>query len=153
MLMDPTIVSALAGLVGAIIGGSTSVVASWVVQRGQTVSDSRNRAVSQREELYKKFIQNAAECYADALQHDQPDIPLLIELHANIDLMQIHSSSPVIAEAEEVRSTIIRTYLAPNRGFSELRDMVEDGSIGLLRRFSMTCRQEFQSLQAGAPLR
>jgi hypothetical protein len=145
--MDPTVVSALAGLVGAIIGGSASVLASWVIQRGQVISESRNRAVGQREELYEKFIESAAQCYADALQHDKPEIPLLVALYANIDLMQIHSTDAVIVEAEAVRAEILGTYLDQNLGISELREMMRDGSIGLLRKFSITCRKELQSLE------
>ena len=43
------------------------------------------------------------------------------------------------------------TYLAPNKTFPELRDMLNDGSIDLLRNFSDACRAEFESLQAAAP--
>ena len=43
------------------------------------------------------------------------------------------------------------TYLAPNKTFPELRDMLKNGSIDLLRNFSEACRTEFESLQAAAP--
>ena len=42
---------------------------------------------------------------------------------------------------------IVNTYLAPNKTFPELRDMVNSGTIDLLRDFSEACRDEIQSLQ------
>ena len=42
---------------------------------------------------------------------------------------------------------IVNTYLAPNKTFPELRDMVNSGAIDPLRDFSEACREEFQRLQ------
>ena len=150
--MDPTIVSALAGLVGAIIGATTSVVASWIAQRGQALASSRNRAIGQREELYREFIENAVECYADALQHDQPDVGAIVRLLGKIDLMRLHSSQTVIDAAEEVRAQILSTYHDPNKDLDEIGDLIRSGSINLLGTFSSTSRAELESLKiAGLP--
>jgi len=35
-----------------------------------------------RQEHYKEFIEVAAKCHADALQHEQPEISTLVELDA-----------------------------------------------------------------------
>jgi len=46
-----------------------------------------------------------------------------------------------------VARRIVDTYLAPNKTFLELREMVNSGTIDLLRDFSETCRTEFESLR------
>jgi len=53
----------------------------------------------------------------------------------------------VVESAELVARRIVDTYLAPNKTFLELREMVNSGTIDLLRDFSETCRTEFESLR------
>jgi hypothetical protein len=65
--------------------------------------------------------------------------------------MRVLSSSEVVESADRIVRTIVETYLAPNKTFPELRDMLNSGSIDLLRDFSEACRAEFESLQAAAP--
>ncbi|MEX3935834.1 hypothetical protein AB4Y32_29260 [Paraburkholderia phymatum] len=43
---------------------------------------------------------------------------------------------------------IVDTYLAPDKSFLELREMLADGSIDILGKFSDVCRAEFESLRA-----
>jgi len=73
--MDASVLSALSALGGAIIGGLTSLLASFSAQRSQArvqwISQDRTR----RQEVYKEFIEDAPKCYADALEHDEADIP------------------------------------------------------------------------------
>jgi len=149
--MDPNIVSALAALIGAIIGGCTSVLASWVAQRSQARAQWHRQQHLQLEQLYKDFIENAVECYAHALQNDQPDMPLLVRLYGKIDLIQLHSTQPVIRAAEDIRNRILETYLDPNKEFYEISEMVRSGSINLLSKFSNACREELESMRIGAP--
>jgi hypothetical protein len=51
-------------------------------------SQARVRWISQdrtrRQEVYKEFIEEASKCCADALQHDEADIPELVNLFATI---------------------------------------------------------------------
>jgi hypothetical protein len=149
--MDPNVVSALAALIGAIIGGCTSVMASWVAQRSQARAQWHRQEHLQLEQLYREFIENAVECYADALQHDQPDMPSFVRLYGKIDLMQLLSTQPVVTAAEDIRSRILETYLDTNKGFEEITEMVRSGSINLLSKFSNACRKELEDLRAGSP--
>ena len=84
----------------------------------------------------------------NALQHDKADIPALVELYVRVGRMRILSSSNVVESAELVARKIIDTYLAPNKTFLELREMVNSGTIDLLRDFSEACHAEFESLRA-----
>jgi hypothetical protein len=146
--MNASIITALAALAGVAIGGLTSVLASWLTQHAQARAQWIAQDKLRRQELYKEFIEAASKCYVDALQHDKADIPALVELYVRVGRMRILSSPNVVESAELVARTIIDTYLAPNKTFLELREMVNSGTIDLLRDFSETCHAEFESLRA-----
>src|SRR5216683_948816 len=146
--MDSSIISALAALAGAITGGLTSVLASWLTQHAQATARWRAQDKLRRQELYREFIERASRCYIDALQHDKADMAALVELYVRVGRIRILSSPGTIESAERVARTIIDTYLEPNKTFLELREMANRGSIDLLRDFSETCREEFELLRA-----
>lgn len=147
--MDPNVVSALAGLTGAVIGGATSVLTSALAQRIQANGQWRRQEHRRREDLYNAFIETAVECYADALQHEEPNASAMVSLYARIDQMQLRSSRQVIESAEEIRRRIIETFRETNAAFPELRERLADGSISLLGRFSEACRIELEEMRAG----
>lgn|ERR1044071_2572023 len=57
--MDSATISALAALSGAVIGGVTSFGTSWLSQQTQAKVQARAHKLSQREELYKHFIEKS----------------------------------------------------------------------------------------------
>jgi hypothetical protein len=145
--MNASIITALAALAGAAIGGLTSVFASWLTQHAKASAQWITQDKLRRQELYKEFIEASSKCYVDALQHDEPDIPALVELYVRVGRMRVLSSPNVVESAELVARRIVDTYLAPNKTLPELREMVNSGTIDLLRDFSETCRAEFESLR------
>jgi hypothetical protein len=146
--MNASIISALAALVGAGIGGLTSVLASWLTQQTQAKAQWIAQDRARRQELYKEFIEEASKAYVDALQHDKPDIPALVGIYARIDRMRVQSSPKVVESAERVGRKVVDAYLAPDKSFLELREMLNSGALELLREFSDACRAEFVSLRA-----
>ncbi|CAB3787134.1 hypothetical protein [Paraburkholderia fynbosensis] len=62
--------------------------------------------------------------------------------------MRVQSSSEVADEAEVIGRKIVDTYLAPDKSFIEIREMLADGSIDIRNNFSDACRAEFASLRA-----
>jgi len=146
--MNASVITALAALAGAAIGGLTSVFASWLAQHAQARAQWVAQDKLRRQELYKEFIEAASKCYFDALQHDEADIPALVELYVRVGRMRIPSSPKVVDSAELVTRTIVDSYLVPNKTFLELREMVNSGKVDLLRDFSETCRAEFDSLRS-----
>jgi hypothetical protein len=145
--VDASIITALAALTGAAVGGLTSGVAAWLNHRSQVRTEWILHEKSRRQVLYRDFIEEAAKCYIDALQHDKPDIPGLVALYAKLSSMRALSSKPVVHCAEDVARKILDTYLEPDKSFVELREMVIDGTIDLLRNFSETCRDEFEDMR------
>ena len=65
--MDASVIAALAALVGAAIGGFTSMGASWLTQRTQMRAQWMSQQILRRQELYKEFIEHASKCYIHAL--------------------------------------------------------------------------------------
>jgi hypothetical protein len=140
-------ISALAALTGAAVGGLTSGIATWLNHRSQLRTEWILHEKTRRQMLYKDFIEEASKCYIDALQHDEPDIPGLVGVYAKLSSMRALSSKPVVHCAEDVARKILDTYLEPDKSFVELREMVIDGTIDLLRGFSEACRDEFEQMR------
>ena len=145
--MNASIISALAALTGAAVGGLTSGIANWQSQRSQLRGEWILHEKTRRQILYKEFIEEAAQCYIDVLQHDKADIPGLVGLYAKLSSMRAVSSKPVVQRADDVVRKILDTYLEPDKNFVELREMVIDGTIDLLRSFSDACRNEFEQMR------
>ena len=146
--MDASIISGLAALTGAAVGGLTSGIANWQSQRSQLRAEWILHEKSRRQILYRDFIEEASKCYIDALQHDEADIPGLVSLYAKLSAMRALSSKTVVHRAEDVARKILDTYLEPDKNFVELREMTVDGSIDLLQDFSTACHDEFEELRS-----
>jgi hypothetical protein len=141
--MDMLYVPALASFSGSASGTLASIVTGWVSQRRKDRIRHRLRATSQREALYKSFIEEASRLYADALVNDKSEISKLVDLYALIARMKILSSDAVIEAAEKAGHLILETYLSPNRTFVDLPDLINE--MDPLRDFSEACRRELQS--------
>jgi hypothetical protein len=145
--VDFSIISALAALTGAAVGGLTSGIAAWLNHRSQVRTEWILHEKSRRQTLYRDFIEQAAKCYIDALQHGEADIPGLVGLYAKLSSMRALSSKPVVRCADDVTRKILDTYLEPDRSFVQLREMAIDGTIDLLRGFSDACHDEFEQMR------
>jgi hypothetical protein len=145
--MDVSIISALAALTGAAVGGLTSGIATWLNHRNQIRTEWILSEKTRRQILYRDFIEDAAKCYVDALQHDKADIPGLVSLYAKLSSMRALSSKTVVQRADDVVRKILDTYLEPDKSFVELREMVINGTIDLLRGFSDACHDEFEQMR------
>ncbi|MGA2997493.1 hypothetical protein [Bradyrhizobium sp.] len=145
--MEASIISALAALTGAAVGGLTSGIANWVNHRSQLRAQWLNHEKNRRQILYKDFIEEASRCYIDALQRNEADIPGLVGLYSKLNRMRVMSSAQVIDSAEHVTRKILDTYLEPDKSFFELREMAINGTIDLLRGFSSACHDEFEDMR------
>jgi hypothetical protein len=143
--MDVAYVSAMAALVGSVVGGLTSGGATWLSQRAQARAGQMAHEMALREDLYRDFIVAASKAYGDALLNSEPQIPELVSLYAMISQMRILSMPHTLACADKIMLTIIDTYFSPNRTVRELRDLVRVGSgIDPLRDFSEVAREEMR---------
>jgi hypothetical protein len=145
--VDASIISALAALTGAAVGGLTSGIANWLNHRSEVRAQWILHEKTRRQILYSDFIDEAAKCYMDALQHGEADIAGLVGLYAKLSRMRALSSRPVVHCAEDVARKILDTYLEPDKSFVELREMAIDGALDLLRGFSDACHHEFEEMR------
>ena len=104
--MDASIVTAVAALTGAAIGGFTSVLASWLTQHAQAKAQRLEQDQLRRQEIYKEFIKDAAKLYIDALQSDKADVSALMGLYAEVSRMRVLSSASVIDRARVLLCTM-----------------------------------------------
>ncbi len=143
--MDVSIISALAALTGAAVGGLTSGIATWLNHRSQVRVEWILHEKSRRQSLYRDFIEEASKCYIDALQHDEADVPGLVGVYAKLSAMRALSSK--VIHCADVARKILDTYLEPDKSFVELRGMAIDGTIDLLQGFSHACHDEFEEMR------
>jgi hypothetical protein len=142
--MDNSVITALAALAGAAIGGVMTVFASWLSQHAQARTQWTAHNLVLRQELYKEFIEQSSKLYIHALQNSNADVVALMGLYAELNRMRIVSSAAVVEGADWILKKIVDTYLEPNKTFPELRQMSDSGLIDLLRDFSEACREEFR---------
>jgi len=143
--MDAGYITALAALGGAALGGFTSFATSWTTQRVQMNAERAASSKSRRQKLYNAFIDGAAKMYGDALIHDKLELSGLIELHTIVSRMRVFSTVEVIENASRVVRIITETYSQPNKSPVEIEEMIENGTIDLLKGFSEACRREFET--------
>jgi hypothetical protein len=139
-----------------VIGGLTSLAASWLTQREQFSAQRFAHDIDRREDLYNDFIEEASRSYANAFEHDiaEADVSKLVRLYALVSRMRVLSSQGVVEQADRVMGDIIETYLAPNKTIREVvADRLKTDRLEPLRDFSNACREEFRMQQGVAPRR
>ena len=139
--------STLAALLGAIIGGLLSVVASWLAQRVQSKAQWLTQEIARRQQLYSEFLDAAVCAYADALQHDQIDTNAVSKLYGEMGRMRLNSSEPVLLESYKILRKILEAYKDTNRSSSEVGELLSRDSINLYTDFSDACRAELLQLE------
>jgi hypothetical protein len=142
--MDPAFFSAFAALAGSVIGGVTSLGASWLTQRVQFRAQQYTRELSRREDLYKGFIEEASRLYADAYERDDPKVSELVNLYALVSRMRILSTPQIVESADEVVRVIIDTYRGPNKTFRDVKELLDNDAMNPLKVFSNACREELR---------
>jgi len=141
--MDLTYIHAVAAFSGSASGTVATVLTGLFTQRRKDRALRRSQAMSQRQELYKSFVEEASRLHADALVNEASDTSKLVNLYALIGRMRILSSDEVIKAAEKVGHLIIETYLSPNKTSLDLPELLE--RMDPLRRFSEARRRELQA--------
>jgi hypothetical protein len=140
--VEPGYASAIAALLGSIIGGLTSLGASWVSQNAQARAQQLLGDKGRRQELYKIFIEEAAKLYGDALVSTKLDVSQVIGLYAMASRMRVLSSELVFEQADKVIQVIVDTYLEPNRTVEDLHRAMRRQELDLFRSFSDACRED-----------
>ena len=100
--MSPATITALAAIVGSLVGALGSGLSTWIIQKHQDRRDLLGRKIFHREQLYSDFITESARALLDALGHNLGDPKNLIPAYALLSRIRLSSSPDVLATAEEV---------------------------------------------------
>ncbi len=148
--MDLTLVSAMSGVLGSLIGGSATVATTWVSQRTATSRELVRDEMRKREALYGEFVAECARILMDAFGNalDKPD--RLLPAYALINRIRLSASQAVLAEAERLLRRITEQYFADKLTLEDLHRLAlsEDGDP--MKAFGEACRAELKSLRAQA---
>lgn len=146
--MDTAVLSASAALVGSLVGGVSTLAASWFTQRGQLRAQALVHEAIKREALYAEFILEAAKHLTGAWSHNAEGPEIMAGLYSAVERMRLTSSAEVIQIAQQVIQQVVEAYAAPARSFDELRNRVASlDDLDPLRGFAKACRTELSSLQ------
>lgn len=149
--MNSSLISALAALVGALIGGLASLGSSWLTQTIQQRERNREADRARREALFTDFINEASRLFGDALSHEKDDVLDMVQLYAIVGRIRLISCDRVVTAAEKTMDSIIDSYLAPNKTLHEIRTMMADGTMDFLVEFSEAARYELDAFPRTPP--
>jgi len=115
MNIEPSLLSPVSALVGALIGGSTSLMAAIYNHRSQDRIQRVAVEVAKRETVYADFVFHASNLILRAYTHDEialsGDEQRLIGL---INRMRFFATPKVVATAEAVLRAIVEISLKPS---------------------------------------
>src|SRR4029077_12579931 len=144
--MNSETITALAAILGSLVGALGSSISTWITQRHQGRRELLAKKIFHREQLYSEFITESARLVVDALEHNLSDPKNLIPAYALLSRVRLSSSPDVLATAEDVVRSIIGTYAKPNLTLEQIQSRATDGE-DPLRNFSEICRAELESMQ------
>jgi hypothetical protein len=146
--MDTTIVSALAGILGSLCGGSASVATAWVTHKTRAKREVLRAELTKRETLYGEFINECSQRVMDSLARNLDKPETLLSIYALLNRIRLCASEAVLAQALELVKFIMEQYFAPNVSVDEFHERVHNEGIDPLKAFSEACRRELMSMNA-----
>jgi hypothetical protein len=146
--MDSTIVSAMAAVLGSLVGGSATVATTWVTQRTLSKRELLRADIRRRETLYGEFISECSARALDSFEHTLDKSERLLSIYALLNRIRLCASDAVLAEAERALTAITEQYFRPNLSLEQLRALIRDGAnADPLKSFAQACRAELRSIR------
>jgi hypothetical protein len=147
--MDTALVGAMSAVMGSLVGGSASVVTTWMAQKTLNRREVLREELRKREALYGEFIGECAKLFMDAFTHELEKPETLLPVFALINRIRLCSSRKVLAEAERLLGRLTDQYFANNMTVAELRKLAHTEQADPLSAFGEACRAELKSLRVG----
>ena len=149
--MDSTVVTALAGVLGSLVGGTATAAAAWVSARTNSRRGLIAAEMKKRESLYGEFINECSERAIDSFERslDKPEV--FLKAYELLNRIRLCASPIVLEEAERAVAMIMDQYFASNLSLEEMRALMRrGGNVDPLRRFAEACRSELKTMWASA---
>ena len=147
LAMDSSLIAALSVVLGALVGGTSSIATALFTQRAQSRRESVKVEIQRRELVYTEFINECSKLLNDALERSLDSPAAFVQVYALLNRIRLTSSDAVVAAAEQLIKNIIDQYFQPKLTIEELRKMAAPGSgADPIQQFSETCRHELHQL-------
>ncbi len=148
MAMDTALISAMAGVLGSLAGGSSTVATTWIAQKTLTKRELLRTEMRKREALYGEFIAECAKLLMDSLAHTLEKPETLLIAYAMLNRIRLSASDAVLVEAVGVMRRITDQYFSRNLSLEEIRELAGKGpAADPLKSFGETCRVELKSMR------
>jgi hypothetical protein len=145
--MDRAVLSALAALLGSMVGASATIATAWLTQRTQGRRSSVETEIRKREALYGDFIAEGSKLLIESIDHKLDDPERLYSLYAVLNRIRLVASDEVLAAADRTATRIIERFFRPNLSPEEIRQLMLTRPDDPLKEFSEVCRLELRTLQ------
>jgi len=146
--MDATLVGAMAGVLGSLVGGSATVATAWLTQATASRRELVQMEFRKREALYGEFIAECSKLLMDAMAHTLDKPETLLNAYALLNRIRLSASPPVLAEVEHLLRRITEQYFSNNLTVDEMREIARSEGADPLKPFGEACRVEFASISA-----
>ena len=149
MAIDPALLTPVALLLGALVGGGASLLGAIYSQRSQDRVQRVASEIAKRETVYADFVMSASNLLLNAYTHDEialsGDEQRMIGL---INRMRLFAPTEVVDGAEAVLRAIVEILLKPS---IELRQLAKEAlsksfDPDPLLAFSSTCRADLDNV-------
>ena len=145
--MDAASVSAFAGVLGSLVGGSATVATAWITQKTLRKHEVIAAEIRQREALYAEFIHESSKLVVDSFVHTLQEPEKLLSAYELINRIRLSASDAVLAEAEDVLRHVTELYFSPNLSVEEIRGLIRSGTADPIKRFAEACRSELKAMK------
>ena len=146
--MPATMMTAMAGVLGSLVGGSASVATAWVTQRTRSRREIMGAEIRQREALYGEFIRECSKLVMDSFSRTLDEPEKLVSMYELLNRIRLSASDPVLAQAESVKQRIVEQYFGPNRSVEDLHALARLRGNDPLWSFGEACRAELKAMRA-----
>jgi len=152
--MPSEISNGVAAILGALVGGLSSLASTWVSERTRQRRELIQREITKRETTYSDFIDHASKLYVTSATHNLADddasfeseLEGAVSLYGIASRIRLFASDRVIKEAEAVLDLILMQFGAENISVDQLREK-KLNERDPLKAFSISCRRELKDIQ------
>lgn len=149
--MDSTVVTALAGVLGSLVGGTATAATTWVSARTHSKRQLIAGEMKKREAVYGEFIKECCERAIDAFGRNLDKPEMLLKTYELLNRIRLCASPAVLQEAERAVNVIMEQYFASNLSSEEMRALLHKGvNADPLRPFAEACRAELRAMWTSA---
>jgi hypothetical protein len=149
--MDNSIITAMAGILGSLVGGSATVATTWVTQRTLGKRELLGADIRRRETLYGEFISECSKRVIDSFERTLDKSENLLPMYELLNRIRLCASDTIVQEAERVLKLITEQYFSSNLSLEEMRELIrKGGNVDPLRPFAEACRSELKAMLASA---